>query len=144
MVFALWYPPLPVVPVDSGSTYEERLIAQKCWNLVEVQQALLDGRLEVELTSAASSDAILLGWRVSDVLRFLGCLQKHHYRNSQWCVPPMDGNRHGPLPADAYVMGFNRLKALENPRFEPHMYIKFAVREKVGQVQVFSLHQSIR
>jgi hypothetical protein len=61
-----------VVPVDSGSTDEERLIAQKCWNLAEVQQALLDGRLEVELTSAASSDAILLGWRVSDVLRFLG------------------------------------------------------------------------
>lgn len=144
MVFALWDPPLHVVPVDSGSSDEERLIAGKCWNLAEVQQALLDGSLEVALTSAASSDAIFLGWRVSDVVRFLGCLQKHHYINSQWCVPPMDGNRHGPLPADAYVMGFNRLKAVENPRFEPHMYIKFAVREKIGQVLVFSLHQSNR
>jgi hypothetical protein len=144
MVFALWTPPLPVVPVDSDSTDDERLIARKCWNLAEVQEALLDGRLEVELTSAASSDAELLGWRLSDVVRFLGCLEKRHFKNSQWCLPPADGNRHGPLPADAYVMGFNRLKALENPRFEPHVYIKFTVRERVGQVQVFSLHQSIR
>lgn len=120
MTFALWTPPKPVVPIDAGSTDEERLIERRCWDLAAIQRALLAGSLSVN------------------------CLEKRHYKNSQWCLPPADGNQFGPLPADAYLMGFNRMKVQENPRLEPHVYIKFAVREAVGQVLVFSLHPSTR
>ncbi len=144
MTFALWTPPKPVLPVNSASTDEERLIERKCWDLVAIQQAVLAGSLFVELTSAATLDASKLGWRMADVLHFLGCLEKRHYKNSQWCLPPAHGNRFEPLPADAYLMGFNRTKMQENPRFEPHIYIKFGVRENAGKVLVFSLHASTR
>lgn len=144
MTFALWTPPNPVVPLGAGSTDEERFIERRCWDLAAIQQALLAGSLSVELTSTAAFDAAQMGWRVRDVCNFFSCLEKRHYKNSQWCFPPADGNRFGPLPADAYLMGFNRMKMQENPRLEPHVYIKFAVREAVGQVLVFSLHPSTR
>lgn len=144
MTYALWTPSTPVVPMDLGMTDEERLIERRCWDLPAIQQALLSESLSVELTSTAAADAAQMGWRVRDVVHFLGCLQRRHYNNSQWCLPPADGNRFAPLPADAYLMGFNRMKVQENPRFEPHIYIKFAVREVAGMVLVFSLHPSTR
>lgn len=144
MTYALWTPPAPVVPIDGGSTDEERLIERKCWDLAAIQQALLAESLSIELTSTATLDASQMGWRVRDVRNFLGCLEKRHFKNSQWCLPPVDGNRFEPLPADAYLMGFNRMKVQENPRLEPHIYIKFAVQEGTSRVLVFSLHLSTR
>ncbi len=144
MSFALWIPLKPVVPMGSYTSDEERLIERKCFDLVAIQQALLVGSLFIELTSTAAMDASKMGWRLRDVSNFLGCLERRHYKNSQWCLPPADGNQFEALPADAYLMGFNKMKVQENPRFEPHIYIKFAVREAVRQVLVFSLHASTR
>lgn len=144
MSFSLWGPPLPVVPLSPFSTDEERLIERKCWDLAAVQQALSDGSLSIELTTTAAADAGQLGYRSTEVALFLKSLKPYHYINSQWCVPPADGNRFQPIQSDAYKMGFNRIKGVENTRLEPHLYIKWAVREKVAEVVVFSFHQSTR
>lgn len=144
MAFSLWDPPLPVVPFSSYSTDAERLIDGKCWDLAAVQQALSAGLLSMELTTTAAADALELGWRSQDVALFLKSLKPYHFINSQWCVPPADGNRFKPLQSDAYQMGFNRIKGVENPLFEPYLYIKWGVRVKVAVVVVFSFHQSTR
>lgn len=144
MFFSLWDPPIPVVPLSSFSTDEERLIERKCWDLVAVQQALSDGSLSIQLTTTAEADALQMGWCSSDVVSFFKTLKPYHFINSQWCVPPANGNRFIPLQSDAYEMGFNRMQGVENPRLEPYLYIKWGVREKVAVVIVFSFHQSTR
>lgn len=145
MTYALWTPPLPVVPIMDGSTDEERLIKGRCWDLPAVQQAVSAGSLSIELTTTASDGLTHLGWRLRDVTSFFLALKpSYHYINSQWCLPPADGNHYQALPADAYEMGFNRIQGVENYRFEPHIYMKWAVREAVSEVVVFSFHQSTR
>jgi len=43
--------------------------------------------------------------------------------------------------ADAYLMGFDRLKKVENSNRQPHVYLKFAVLKIT--VLIFSFHPSI-
>ncbi|BBU69634.1 type II toxin-antitoxin system MqsR family toxin [Fluviibacter phosphoraccumulans] len=144
MTFSLWDPPLPVVPISSISTDKDRLIGGRCWDLPAVQQALADGSLSIELTTTATEGAAYLGWRSSDVALFLKSLKTYHYINSQWCMPPADGNHFKPLQSDAYQMGFSRIQGVENPRLEPYLYIKWGVRERAAVVMVFSFHESTR
>jgi hypothetical protein len=140
MTYSLQQPPLPKVPLEH-CTDEERKISGKCWDLKKVQEGLNAGTLTLSLTTKASTDAALeLRWRSADAVNFLKCLEARHYNGSEWCAPPKDGNKFGPLPADSYLMGFDRLSCAESPKRQPYVYMKFAVREDVREVLVFSLH----
>ena len=140
MTYSLQQPPLPMVSLEH-CTDEERKIVGKCWGLKEVQKALEEGKLTLRLTTKASNEAALeLRWRSADAVNFLKCLEVHHYNGSEWCLPPKDGNKFEPVAADSYLMGFDRMSCVESPRRQPYVYMKFAIREVVGEVIVFSLH----
>ena len=55
--------------------------------------------------------------------------------------PSQDGLFSGEFAADAYLMGFDRLKKVENSNRQPHVYLKFAVLKIT--VLIFSFHPSI-
>jgi len=72
---------------------------------------------------------------------FLLCLETRHYKSSEWCFPPQDGLFSGEFAADAYVMGYDRMKKVENPHRQPHVYVKFSILKTT--VLIFSFHPSI-
>jgi hypothetical protein len=140
MSYSLQTPSLPKVPLTS-CTDKERKIQGKCWDLKAVQTDLLAGKLEVNLTAKASSEAVReLRWNQTDAFHFLLNLETRHYKSSEWCFPPQDGLFSGEFAADAYLMGFDRLKKVENSNRQPHVYLKFAVLKT--SVLIFSLHPS--
>ena len=141
MSYSLQTPSLPKVPLSS-CTDEERKIQGKCWDLKAVQKDLQAGMLHINLTSKASSEAVReLRWNQTDAFHFLLNLGTRHYKSSEWCFPPQDGLFSGEFAADAYLMGFDRLKKVENPSRQPHVYLKFAVLKTT--VLIFSFHPSI-
>jgi hypothetical protein len=141
MSYSLQTPLLPKVPLSS-CTDEERKIQGKCWDLKALQTDLLAGKLDFNLTAKASSEAVReLRWNQTDAFHFLLNLETRHYKSSEWCFPPQDGLFSGEFAADAYLMGFDRLKKAENSNRQPHVYLKFAVLKT--SVLIFSLHPSI-
>lgn len=141
MSFAIWEPTLPASDSGHAISEEERFIDKKCWGLPKIVEALDAGTLTVSLTTKAQSESLAeLKYMTEDVVALLKNLAPRHYVNSQWCLPPADGNQHAPYPSDSYSMGFDRIKKDENARREPHVYIKFAVNEVTKKLIVFSLH----
>jgi len=142
MTFALHQPFLPNVPLDQCSD-RERKIDQKCWDLAGVQAALATNDLRMLLSSTASlqiNDE--LAWSFQDVLTFFKSLPSYRYNDSEWCIPPANSNKFGPMPADSYLMGFDRIRGQENQVRKPYIYIKFSIREKAKIVLVLSCHPS--
>jgi hypothetical protein len=114
MSCSLQTPSLPKVPLSS-CTDEERKIQGKCWDLKAVQKDLQAGKLRINLTSKASSESLReLRWNQTDAFHFLLNLETRHYKSSEWCFPPQDGLFSGEFAADAYVMGYDRVKKVEN------------------------------
>jgi hypothetical protein len=141
MSYSLQTPSLPKVPLSS-CTDEERRIQGKCWDLKALQTDLLAGKLDFNLTAKASSEALReLRWNQTEAFHFLLNLETRHYKSSEWCFPPQDGLIFGEFAADAYVMGYDRLKKVENPHRQPHVYVKFSILKTT--VLIFSLHPSI-
>ena len=141
MSYSLQTPPLPKVPLSQCAD-EERKILGKCWDLKAVQTDLLAGKLHINLTAKASCEAVReLRWNQTDAFHFLLNLEVRHYKSSEWCFPPQDGLFSGEFAADAYVMGYDRVKKVENSNRQPHVYLKFTVLKKT--VLIFSFHPSI-
>ena len=141
MSYSLQTPPLPKVPLSQCAD-EERKIQGKCWDLKAVQKDLQANKLQILLTTKAVAEASKeLRWSQVDFLNFFLCLETRHYQSSQWCLPPKDGQFSGEFAADAYLMGFDRLKKVENSNRQPHVYLKFAVLKTT--VLIFSFHPSI-
>lgn len=140
MPILLHQPDPPPVPLEQCSDAERR-IGRKCWGLEELQQEVSAGRMRIVLTTTAAEDAgVELQWCQADVEAFFLALSAHRYESSEWCLPPQHGNQWGPIAADAYAMGYDRIKEVENQQRRPYIYIKFAVRNR--SVLVFSLHPS--
>ncbi len=140
MTLALWTPPLPALPLPQCSDLE-RKITRKCWDLNGVQAALNANVLRVVLSpSAAATMYSELAWNHDDLLAFVQCLSHVRYVDSEWGLPSGHGGRVSPLAADAYCMGFNRIKGEENQRTSPWVYFKFAVRPQVNALLVLSAH----
>lgn len=142
MTFALHQPLLPNVPLDQCSD-RERKINQKCWDLAGVQAALAAKELRMFLSPTASAQiAVELAWSSQDVLAFFKSLPPYRYNDSEWCLPPANGNNFGPMPADSYLMGFDRISGAENQARQPYVYIKFSIREKTKAILVLTCHPS--
>jgi hypothetical protein len=141
MALALHFPTPPHTYELNGCKDHERKITPRCWDLAAVQAALRAGQLSIELSLTANEDVgAQLPWYGDDIKNFFLCLGSHRYNDSEWCLPPEHGNQCKPMPADSYVMGFDRIKAEENQSRQPYVYVKFTVREKSGRILVFSLH----
>jgi hypothetical protein len=141
MTFALWDPPAPAYDNSVSVSEEDRVFTPKCWDLPKINKALGEGTLNIRLSQTAQYDYFHdLKFNRSNIFSFLKLLESRHYVNSQWCLPPADGNHHVALPADSYSMGFNRMKEIENVRLEPHVYIKFAVIAATNTLMIYSLH----
>lgn len=141
MTFALWEPPAPAYVNSVSVSEEDRVFTPQCWDLPKINKALGESTLNIQLSQTAQYDYLNdLKFVRSNIFSFLKLLEQRHYVNSQWCLPPADGNHHVALPADSYSMGFDRFKAVENIRREPHVYIKFAVIEATNTLMIFSLH----
>jgi hypothetical protein len=142
MTFALHQPILPNVPLDQCSD-KERKINQRCWNIAGVQAALAADEMRLVLSSTASTQiAIELAWSMQNVYAFFKVLAPYRYYDSEWCRPPAHGNKFGPMPADSYLMGFDRISGAENQLRQPYIYIKFSIREKAKTVLVLTCHPS--
>lgn len=139
MSFEIFDPPPLTIPIRE-CTNAERKIAGKCWNLAEVQAAVASGKLTVELTTSAQETAFdeprLSG---TELLQFIACLHKARYHGSEWCLPSQRPHARE-MAADAYCMGFNRFKGVENQAKKPWIYFKFTVQAKTLRLLVFSLH----
>jgi hypothetical protein len=106
-----------------------------------MQAALNASALRVLLSSSASETMYReLAWSNDDLLGFIQCLTPARYVDSEWGLPPGNPERVRPLPADAYCMGYNRIKGIENQRTFPWVYFKFSVRLQVATVLVLSAH----
>ena len=141
MSYSLQTPALPKVPLSQCAD-EERKIQGKCWNLKAVQKDLEANKLQILLTTKAEAEASKkLRWNQTDTFHFLLNLETRHYKSSEWCFPPQDGLFSGEFAADAYVMGYDRVKKVENSNRQPHVYLKFTVLKTT--VLIFSFHPSI-
>ena len=139
MSFANFDPPPLKIPIRECND-DERKIHRKCWNLDEVQAAVASGELTVELTTSAQetmfNELRLTGEQLLD---FIKCLHKARYHASEWCLPS-DRPKAVEKAADAYCMGFNRFKGVENQAAKPWIYFKFTVQAKTLKLLVFSMH----
>lgn len=142
MSFELWNPPPLHIPIQQCVDDAERKIAGKCWDLAAVQSALAKGELKVVLSGSAQASMLEeLLWSEDDLRQFIQCLHKARYNDSEWCLPSQNPKLQ-PMPADSYVMGFNRFKGAENQAAEPWVYFKFTIKAYTLTLLVFSLHAS--
>lgn len=140
MPFALHRPAPPIVPLESCTDAERRIVGT-CWDLASVQAALADGTLKMVLTKNASADmSYKLRWLNTDALAFFNCLGHHRYENSEWCFPPNHDGRFGPMASDTYRMGFDHVNRKEHQPKEPWVYFKYTVMEAKSRVLVLSAH----
>jgi hypothetical protein len=141
MTFAIWKPPTPPYESWVSISDEDRFFKPKCWDLPKIISAIDSGNLTIDLSTTAQNDYLVdVKFNRSNLVSFLKLLENRHHVNSQWCLPPADGNHHDAHPADSYKMGFDRFQAIENVRREPHVYIKFAVIEETNTLMIYSLH----
>lgn len=76
--------------------------------------------LSLQLTVKAQAEmATELNWSAGQLNGFFQCLSLGRYNDSEWCLPPNDGNKFGPLAADSYLMGFDKIKLIENQARRP-------------------------
>jgi len=140
MTYSTHTPQLPAQPLSLCSDVE-RKIGSRCWDLKAVQSAVSSNELSLNLSFTASEQIVSeLNWTSSQVVGFFQALHLGRYNDSEWCLPPSYGNKFGPLAADSYVMGFDRMKLVESQLRVPWVYIKFSVREKSKQILIFSCH----
>jgi hypothetical protein len=90
-------------------------------------------------TQKASNDLLSeLRWRLTDLAGFFSCLEKHHYRRSQWVYG--SGKAKIAFPADVYMMGYNRIKVQEWDKVDPWNYLKFSFSLENKTIEIFSIH----
>jgi len=90
-------------------------------------------------TQKASDDLLTaLRWRLNDLAGFFSCLEKRHYRGSQWVY----GSEKAKIayPADVYIMGYNRIKVQEWEKVDPWNYLKFSFSLEKKTIEIFSIH----
>lgn len=133
---------LPPAPHDLNdlSDWERKISGGPVYPLADVKAYVshLDGNA-FRFTNKADQDLMVkLRWNLSDLCGFIHCLEKHHYRGSEWCY----GSEKGKIafPADVYIMGYNRFKRQEWPQIDPWNYFKFSFSSKSNTIQVFSIH----
>jgi hypothetical protein len=90
---------------------------------------------------AAGQGLIDLNWRLSDLCNFISHLGRRHHYDSEWCYGSGPGAQIA-YPADAYVMGFHRIRNQEWLKQEPLTYFKFSFDTENNTIEVFSLHPS--
>jgi hypothetical protein len=106
---------------------------------VKAHIAAMQGNgLNVATQTATDSILFELRWQLDDICGFISCLEKHHYRYSEWCYGSA-GARIA-FPADVYIMGYNRIKRKEWPELDPWNYFKFSFSLATNTVEIFSLH----
>lgn len=146
MTYALCTPKPPIQTLHE-CTDEERKIGERCWNL-EFVRINLERNLKVQFSHGASITAMEeLSWCIDDAKAFIRKLHRFHYLDSEWAFASRRTTAKSvPLAADAYVMGFDRMKGVENPRREPHVYFKFTVIERPDVdplLLILSAHYSV-
>lgn len=117
------------------------------WLLSVVQKALIEGRLDWELTSSAEEQLLELMWDDEDLDGFIQSLHSACCKTtaSQWCLEPKvdclsepDDRIH--RLADVYVMGYQRFRKVEQPRAHPKIYFKFTITESPITMLIYSIH----
>lgn len=136
---------LPSAPANLGTlTDAERKIGRiPVFELAHIKAHIAafhsDG---LRLVTAKARDDVQheLRWRLADVCGFIRCLERRHYKYSEW-VYSSDKSKVA-FPADVYVMGYNRMLQEEWPQANPWNYFKFSFSTVSNTVQIFSLHPS--
>ena len=136
MTIALHAPSLPQTPLEQCSNAQRKIVgAGPCWDLKAAQTNVSGGVLRFAASPRAGQDlSVELRWDLSVVKGFFLSLDSHHYKDSEWVVPPPQG-----IPADAYLMGFSKFNLARHPN-PGNVYFKFSVREKSGVIFVHSCH----
>ena len=131
--------PHPTPPTDDlrDRLEGERAIAGgPLWCLKTIQQKLAE--LKLVYSAKAQNDALTeLVWSLETPKAFISQLSRGRYDGSQWCYTTKGTT---PYPADAYCMGFNRHKGVENQRTDPWVYFKFSIIENTNSIVIFSAH----
>jgi hypothetical protein len=110
--------------------------------LTDVQQHVISasiGGLNLATNSAVESLQDELRWRLRDVCNFICCLERHHYRYSEWCVGSGPGAKII-YPSDVYIMGFSKVTGKEWQKQNPWNYLKFSFSAENNTIEIFSIH----
>ncbi|MGE8318351.1 MAG: hypothetical protein ACN6O3_06350 [Comamonas sp.] len=126
-----------------GLTDRERLIEEgRVWCIKTIQEQLSLRRLSVIYSPAAQQEAHeKLAWDINNACAFISCLTTGRYVNSQWAYST-NGKR--AYAADAYHMGFNRHKGVENQKNDPWVYFKFTIIPQTHKLIILSSHPSTK
>jgi len=127
-----------------GLSNEERKIAVRkaVFTLADVQSHVRAKGVEsfnFATTTAASDLRNELRWNLKDLCNFTCCLERIHYRYSEWC----SGSGPGATviyPSDVYYMGFSKVNGKEWQQQNPWNYFKFSFSEKNDTIEIFSIH----
>lgn len=138
---------LPTAPANlAGLTDAERKIGGgPVYDLSEIKAHVAELQINgLELVNVSVRAALEdeLRWRMSDVCKFIACLERRHYHCSEW-VYASDRARIA-HPADVYLMGYSRFKAEEWIKQNPWNYFKFAFGLESNTVDIYSLHPSVK
>jgi hypothetical protein len=129
MSYDNWSPEKLGVDLAPLTDFERRIVdpqnqSRSIWNLALVQAGLRSQELVLKITPFAQSEMLsTLNWMPDDLENFLCCIYPGRYEGSQWCYP--QGSKFD-IACDAYVMGFDRIKNLENQR-TTRAYVKFSI-----------------
>lgn len=136
---------LPPAPAKLGKlTDAERKIGKiPVFELTQIQAHIVQFQQSgLGIVTAKARDGLQheLRWMLSDVCGFIRCLERRHYKYSEWVYSSERAKV--AFPADVYVMGYNRLLQKEWPQANPWNYLKFSFSAGSNTVQIFSLHPS--
>jgi hypothetical protein len=139
MTMALHHPVAPTVDLETCKDHE-RKISRACWNLPLVQQGVRTSRLSLVFSPSASASLQEMNWDSADVRHLICALTAGRYWDSEWCYVGQQRPQGAPLAADSYVLGFNRMKGVENQLTRPWHYVKFTVREAKSKLLILRIH----
>ena len=133
-------PPPPATLVGMSDA-ERKIGGGAVFALADVKAHVAEAHINgLNLATQKASDDLNfeLSWRLSDVCKFISCLDKCFYRYSEWVY----GSDRAKVayPADVYIMGYNRMKEKEWPQANPWNYFKFSFSSHNNTIEIFSIH----
>jgi hypothetical protein len=133
--------PEPPSSLEGLSDWQRKISGGPVFDLADVKahvQGVGQDCFVLATRKAEENLLVTLRWLPKDLCGFFTCLDRHHYRGSEWVY----GSEKAKIayPADVYLMGYNRVRVQETPKVDPWNYLKFSFSLATNTIEIFSIH----